>query len=157
MDTLWIVLGLLMMGVALLGCVLPVIPGLVLAYAALLLQQLRTPHPFSFHFLLGWLAIIIVVSIFEYYLPVWSVKKFGGTKYGAWGCTLGFIACFWLGPWGVIIGPFFGALLAEQLLAKATFDRALKSAFGSFIGFLGGTVLKLCICGVMIYYLVRSI
>ena len=156
MDTLWIVLGFVMMLVALLGCILPVIPGLVLAYAALLLQQLRTPHPFSLPFLLGWLAIIVVVSVFEYYLPIWSVKKFGGTKYGSWGCTLGFIACFWLGPWGVIIGPFLGALIGE-LLAKGAFDLALKSAFGSFIGFLGGTLLKLCICGVMIYYLVRSI
>ena len=156
MATLWISLGLILMLVALLGCVLPVIPGLILAYSALLLQQLRTPHPFSFYFLLGWLAIIIVVSVFEYFLPIWSVKKFGGTKYGSWGCTLGFIACFWLGPWGVIIGPFFGALIGE-LLAKGAFDLALKSAFGSFIGFLGGTLLKLCICGVMIYYLARSI
>jgi uncharacterized protein YqgC (DUF456 family) len=156
MEVLWIAIGLLLMVVALLGCVLPVIPGLVLAYAALLLQQLRTPHPFSLPFLLGWMAIIIVVSIFEYYLPVWSVKKFGGTKYGAWGCTLGFIACFWLGPWGVIIGPFLGALLGE-LLGKKTVDHALKSALGSFIGFLGSTVLKLCICSVMIYYLICSI
>jgi uncharacterized protein len=153
---IWIAIGLILMCVALLGCVLPVLPGLVLAYAALLLQQLRTPHPFSLSFLGAWLAVIIVVSIFEYFLPIWSVKKFGGTKYGSWGCTLGFLACFWLGPWGIIIGPFVGALLGE-LLAKATFDRALKSAIGSFIGFLGGTLLKLCICGVMIYYLICSI
>ena len=144
------------MVVALLGCLLPVIPGPALAYGALLLQQLRSPHPFSLTFLGAWLAVIIVVSLFEYYLPIWSIKKFGGTKYGSWGCTLGFIACLWLGPWGVVIGPFFGALIGE-LLGRKTFDHALKSAFGSFIGFLGGTLLKLCICSVMLYHLIRSI
>ena len=151
-----IIEGFVLILAGLAGSLLPVLPGPPLAYGGLLLQQLRDPNPFTTNFLLGWLAIVIIVTILDYYIPVWGTKKFGGSKYGMWGCTLGFIAAFWMGPLGVVIGPFIGAFIGE-LKASKTSEQALKAAFGAFLGFLGGSFIKIMVCVVMGYYLIVSI
>ena len=46
MDTLWLIVGIILMLIGILGCFLPLLPGPPLCYVALLLQQLRSDHPF---------------------------------------------------------------------------------------------------------------
>lgn len=156
MEWLWIVLGVVLCIVAILGSVLPLLPGPPIAYAGMALQQLRDPSPFDGKFLLIWAGIMIVTLLLDYVIPIQGTKRFGGTKYGVWGCTIGFLAAFWMGPLGVIIGPFVGAFLGE-LLAKQGSKKALKAAMGSFIGFLLGSFLKLVVCFFMLFYIVQSI
>ncbi|MDX2047325.1 MAG: DUF456 domain-containing protein [Chitinophagaceae bacterium] len=156
MDTVWIIIGVVLMIIGIAGSILPLLPGPPVCYIALLLQQFREEKPFSFQFLLIWGAITGAVILLDYLVPMYSTKKFGGSKYGVWGCALGFIAAFWLGPWGIIIGPFLGALIGE-LIANQNSQQALKAAMGSFVGFLFGSLIKLVACGVMMYYLIRSI
>jgi len=43
-------------------------------------------------------------------------------------------------------------LIGEIVANRKEFNKALKSAAGSFLGFLLGTGLKLIYCGVMVYY-----
>lgn len=156
MEWLLIIIGFVLVLTGIAGSILPLIPGPPVAYAGLLLQQLREDPPFSTQFLLIWAGIVIVSLVLDYLIPIWGTKKFGGTKYGVWGCTLGFLAAFWLGPWGVIIGPFVGAFVGE-MIAQDNSTIALKAAFGSFVGFLMGSFLKLVICFFMLYYIVSSI
>jgi uncharacterized protein len=156
MEWLWITLGIVLCIIAVIGSFLPLIPGPPIAYAGLLVQQLRTDKPFSTNFLLLWLAIVVVSMILDYLIPIWGTRKFGGSKYGVWGCTLGFIAAFWLGPWGVIIGPLIGAFIGE-MIAQNNSTIAMKAALGSFIGFLLGSFLKVVICFFMLYYIITSI
>jgi uncharacterized protein len=156
MDVVWLVLGLILMVVGILGCVLPLLPGPPLCYAALLIQQLRSDVPFSSKFLWIWAGITVAVTVLEYVIPIFSTKKFGGSKYGIWGCTIGLIVGFWLGPLGIIIGPFVGAFIGEVLASKNS-EQAFKAAWGSFIGFLFGTLLKLIVCVIMAWYLVMLI
>jgi uncharacterized protein len=156
MDTVWIIIGIVLMLIGIAGSILPLLPGPPVCYIALLLQQFREEKPFSFQFLLIWGVITAAVILLDYLVPMYSTKKFGGSKYGVWGCALGFIAAFWLGPWGIIIGPFIGALIGE-LIANQDSQQALKAAIGSFVGFLFGSLIKLVACGVMMYYLIRSI
>lgn len=151
-----ILLGIILILIGLVGSLLPALPGPPLAFAGLLLQQLREPNPYTSKFLLGWLAIVIIVTFLDYYIPIWGTKKFGGSKYGMWGCTLGFLLAFWLGPLGVIIGPFIGAFIGE-LIANKTQHQALRAAFGAFLGFLGGSLIKIMVCVVMGYYVITSI
>jgi uncharacterized protein YqgC (DUF456 family) len=155
MEWLWIALGIILCIVAIGGSILPLLPGPPIAYAGLVLQQLRSPNPFDGKFLIIWAGIIIVVMILDYVIPIQGTKRFGGTKYGVWGCTIGFIAAFWMGPLGVIIGPFVGAFIGE-LLAKQSSKNALKAAMGSFVGFLLGSFLKLVVCFFMLYYIIKS-
>ena len=154
MDTFWLVLGFILMAVGILGCLLPLLPGPPLAFVALLIQQLRTDPPFTAKFLLIWGIITVVVTALDYIIPVYGTRKYGGSSYGVWGCTIGLIAGIWMGPLGIIIGPFAGAFIGE-LLARNNSENALKAAWGSFVGFLFGTLLKLIACLVMAWYLVR--
>ena len=156
MEWLLIIAGIVLAVIGIVGSVLPLIPGPPIAYAGLLLQQLRTDAPYSTGFLIFWAAVVVVSLVLDYFIPIWGTKKFGGTKYGVWGCTLGFIAAFWLGPWGIILGPFAGAFIGE-MIAQQNSNIALKAALGSFVGFLAGSFLKLIICFFMLYYIVTSI
>ena len=154
MDTFWLVLGFILMAVGILGCLLPLLPGPPLAFVALLIQQLRTDESFTSKFLWIWGVVTVVVTALDYIIPVYGTRKYGGSSYGVWGCTIGLIAGIWMGPLGIIVGPFLGAFIGE-LLAKNNSENALKAAWGSFVGFLFGTLLKLIACLVMAWYLVR--
>jgi uncharacterized protein YqgC (DUF456 family) len=156
MEWLWIILGFVLIILGILGSLLPVLPGPPIAWLGLLLQNLRDPNPFSTQFLVIWGGIVVVTIVLDYVIPIYGTKKFGGTKYGAWGCTLGFLLAFWMGPWGVIIGPFIGAFVGEMIGGQDS-NRSLKAAFGSFIGFLVGSFLKIVVCFMMLWYLIKSI
>jgi uncharacterized protein YqgC (DUF456 family) len=60
-----------------------------------------------------------------------------------------------MGPFGIVIGPFLGALLGE-LSANKNSKEAIRAAFGAFMGFIVGTVSKLIVAGFMIYYFVEA-
>jgi hypothetical protein len=156
MENIWIVMGVILMLAGIAGSILPVLPGPPLCYLALLLQQFRATKPFSVTFMIIWGVIIAVVILLDYLVPIYGTKKFGGSKYGIWGCTLGFLAAFWLGPWGIIFGPFIGALIGEYIANKDS-KQATRAAIGSFAGFLFGTLIKVVTSLVMGYYLVASL
>jgi uncharacterized protein len=156
MDATWIIIGGLLMILGILGNILPFLPGIPICYLALLLQQFRTSKPFGIQFLILWAVVVIIVIILDYLFPIYSTKKFGGSRYGIWGCTLGFLAAFWLGPVGIIIGPFIGAFIGEMISSKDS-KLALRAAVGSFAGFLFGTLIKLITSAVMAWYFLKSI
>lgn len=144
------------MVMGILGSFLPLLPGPPLCYVALLIQQFRTDKPFSLKFMLIWGGIVALVILLDYLVPIYGTKKFGGSKYGIWGCALGFIAAFWMGLWGIIFGPFIGAFIGEYIANKDS-TQAAKAAIGSFTGFLFGTLIKLVTSLVMGYYLLISL
>lgn len=156
MEWVWISLGIICALVGVAGSFLPLLPGPPIAYAGLLLQQLREEKPFSTNFLITWAVIAAITIVLDYVIPVWGTKKFGGSSYGMWGCTLGFILAFWMGPWGVLFGPLIGAFIGE-MIAKQDSKHALRAAMGSFIGFLLGSLLKVIACFMMLYYIIASI
>jgi uncharacterized protein YqgC (DUF456 family) len=138
------------------GCLLPFLPGPPLSFAALLIMQLKNVSPFTTKFLLIWAGITIVVTLLDYYIPIYGTKKFGGSSYGAWGSAIGLIVGLFVPPVGIIVGPFVGAFIGE-MIASNNSHVAFKAALGSFLGFLMGTLLKLVVCLVMAYYLVDAI
>jgi uncharacterized protein len=149
MDYLFLILGVIFIIVGLIGCILPVIPGTPISYVGLLLLHFTRFAEFEISTLF-WLGLTtLIVLLLDYIVPVWGTKKFGGSKYGTWGSGIGLIiGLFFLpaiGPFGIITvlgGPFLGAFIGEKLGGKNT-NIAVKSAFGSFIGFLAGTFMKL--------------
>jgi len=144
MDILLLVLGLLLMFLGILGSFLPALPGPPVSWVGLLLLYLTKAIPDDWTLLGITLAIAIVVFALDYIIPAVGTKKFGGTRAGMIGTTLGLIVALIfpvLGVFGIIIWPFAGAM-AGELINKADSKTALKAAFGSFIGFLTGTFLK---------------
>jgi len=156
MEWLWIILGICLALLGILGSVLPIIPGPPIAYVGLLIQQLREGDPFSTRFLLIWAGIVLVTLVIDFLIPLWATKRFGGTRYGLWGCTIGFIAAFWMGPLGMIIGPFIGAFVGE-LIAGQSSHKSFRAALGSFVGFLMGSFLKIVASFMMLFYIIKSI
>jgi len=156
MEWLWIILGILLCVVGIVGSLLPLLPGPPIAYVGILLQLFRHPDPFDTktYWIFG--GVTVLSLVLDYLIPIWGTKKFGGTKYGAWGCTIGFIAAFWLGPLGIIIGPFAGAFIGE-LIGGQEAHRSFKAAVGSFVGFLLGSFMKIVVCFFMLYWIITTI
>ncbi|MCE4565306.1 DUF456 domain-containing protein [Maribellus sp. CM-23] len=155
MDFLLVFFGALFMIAGIAGCVLPVIPGPPLSYIGLLMLHFTTRYQFSTTFLVIWGIVTVVVYVIDYLIPVWGTKRFGGSKRGVWGSLIGLvIGLFFFPPFGIIIGPFLGAVIGE-LTAGKDHGSALKSGFGSFMGFLLGTLLKLIASGLMTWHFIK--
>ena len=155
MDALLLTFGVVLMLAGIAGCFLPLIPGPPLCFVALLVQQLQSDPPYTTRFIIITAVITLVVTGLDYVIPIYGARKFGGTRYGMWGCIIGLIAGLWMGPVGIIVGPFVGAL-AGELIANRSSEQAMRAALGSFIGFLLGTLLKLIVCFVMVWYFVKA-
>ena len=145
------------LGIAgLVGCLLPVIPGPPLSWAGLLLVWLTHPEGMTPRFLLVWLVVTVVVTILDYVTPAWVTTKTGGSKASGRGSFVGMIVgLLFFPPWGMIVGSFLGALAAEVVVGGKAMADSVKPAFGSFLGFLLGTGLKLTASGVMMFYIVK--
>ncbi|WP_419213685.1 DUF456 domain-containing protein [Maribacter sp. X9] len=144
MDILLLVIGFIFMFIGILGSFLPVLPGPPLSWVGLLLLYSTSAIPINWTFLGITLAIALIAVALDYIIPALGTKKFGGTRVGVIGTTLGLVVALIFpifGPFGIIIWPFIGALVGE-LLNKADKKTATKAAFGSFLGFLTGTFLK---------------
>lgn len=156
MNTFLIILGAICLLVGILGCVLPVLPGVPLAYCGLLLLHATDKVQFSWQFLVIWAVVTIVVQVLDSVVPIWGTKRFGGSKMGIWGSTLGLLVGLFFGPWGIVLGPFLGAVAFELIDGKNT-RLALKAGWGSFVGLMTGTILKLICCGLMTYYFIAEL
>jgi len=148
-------LAIILLLLGIIGCLAPVLPGPPLSYLGLFLLHLTKFADFSNTLLITLAAIVVVVSILDYVVPVWGTKKFGGSKYGTRGATVGLIIGLFLGPPGIIIGPFIGAFVGE-LIFKDDMKYAIKAGFGSLLGFLTGVGLKLATSFVITFYFVRE-
>ena len=159
MDILISVLAVLAGVAGIAGSILPALPGPPVSWAGLLLLYFRggtdgDGERMSLTFLLIWLGIVIAVSIIDYVVPIYFTKVTGGSKYASRGAMVGLIVGLVIPPVGMIIGSFLGAFLAELFYAQKNTGDALKSAFGSFLGFLTGTGLKVICSCVMLWYII---
>ncbi|MEJ1223209.1 DUF456 domain-containing protein [Sediminicola sp. 1XM1-17] len=152
MDIALVFLGFILMITGILGSFLPVLPGPPISWIGLLLLHYTKAIPMDWVLLGITLIIALVVLALDYIIPVMGTKKFGGSKAGMIGTTIGLLVSLVfpiLGIFGIIIWPFVGALVGE-LINRADHKSALKSAFGSFLGFLTGTFIKFVVATVFL-------
>ena len=140
--------------IGIIGSIVPGLPGPPLSWVGLLLLYLWGKEPMTTGFLLLWLAITVVVTIIDYFVPVYFTKLTGGSKYAGWGAMIGIFAGLIIPPVGMIFGSLLGAFVAEFIFAKKDTFTSLKSSLGAFLGFLFGTGIKIASSGVMMYYIV---
>ncbi|MEN1784617.1 MAG: DUF456 domain-containing protein [Bacteroidota bacterium] len=147
MDIAFLIIGFAFTLVGILGSFVPVVPGPPLSWAGLLLLHLTDAVPEDWWFLGITLGIALLVTVLDYVIPAAGTKRFGGSKAGVWGSIIGLLVAIFfpvLGPLGLIVWPFVGALVGE-LMHNSDQKRAWRAAFGSFVGFLTGTFLKFLI------------
>lgn len=157
MNVLFIIIGLLLAIVGMIGCILPVIPGPILSFCALiLLSWIKNWQIFSQTFLMVMGAITIFLIVLDYIAPALGAKKYGATKRGIWGSAIGMIiGIFFIPPWGMIVGAFAGALLGELSSGKSG-RKALRAGWGILIGSVLGVGLKLAFTAVVLFYYIKE-
>ena len=136
---------------AIVGCVIPVIPGPLMISVVVLIHKLLFPE------VLGWTSVSIclivgVVSQIIDFLASWlGAKKYGATWRGCLGATIGAIIAIVVPPQMVtiFIFPFLFALGFEYFSGQ-NFDKSLKAGWGAFIGGVLSMVLKIACCFIMI-------
>lgn len=163
METTILIIGILLIIMGYIGSIIPAIPGPPTAYLALIILLFINEYHIQLsennYFVLISLGIAtILITILDFYLPVWGTKKFGGTPSGTRGSTIGLIIAILLtvlttgfGVFLLVLGPFIGAYLGEKISGNPN-EIALKSAFGSFLGFISGTFMKLVMVTVITLY-----
>lgn len=155
MDVVFLVLGIVCLLVGIIGCIVPALPGPPLSYIGLLLLEGTKYADYSLTLLIVLAVLVIVVTIVDNLVPIYMTKKFGGSKWGIWGATIGLLIGLFGGIVGTIIGPFIGALIFE-LIAGTKSNSAFKSASGTFIGFFFGIGGKLIVSGIITYYFISA-
>lgn len=161
MDLFFLIVGFLLMWVGIAGSLLPVLPGTPISWLGLVMLYLSPSLTFD-----GWFIgitgmVAIGLYVLDYIIPAWGTKRFGGSKAGAWGATIGlFIGLIAPIPFGIILGPILGALLGELIFNNTKGPQALQAALGSFVGFLASTMVKflatLLFMGLFIYKVIAN-
>ena len=151
-----VVAFILLLGI--IGCFFPVMPGPPISYVALLVFHFFSSYNIDKNTLWLWALIIIAVTVFDLWVQIYGVKKFGGTKKAVNGSIIGLIiGIFFLPPFGIIIGPFLGAFLGARVEENSDVNKAIKIALGALVGFLAGTMLKLSVSLYIIYIVFQAI
>jgi uncharacterized protein len=156
LDILFSISGGVFLIAGFIGCLLPILPGPPLALVGLIAAYFSDYCVISVKTLIICAIVTVIVTVLDVVAPIWFTKKYGGTKYGFYGATAGLIFGIFFGPFGIIAGPFIGALAGELLKDYKDLNKAVKAAVGTFIGFLFGTGIKLMACGAFIWIFISS-
>jgi len=155
-DVVLLIISILCLVIGFIGCIIPGLPGPPLSYAGIILLQFTDKIQFSSGQLLIWFVIVVIVQFLDYLTPIIGTKTSGGSKWGVRGCIIGvFLGLFFYPPWGILIGPFIGTFLGELVAGNKT-HTALKAGLGAFLGFLFGTITKLIVCSIFVFYAIKA-
>lgn len=147
----WVIIIVLFI-VAFIGLVYPIIPSVLFLLGGFIAYGLF----YSFGDLPWWFWVIEILFVALLFLAdtisnLIGVKKFGGSKAGMWGSTIGLIVGPFVIPFaGILAGPFIGAVLGELIVTRTSIQQATKVGIGSVIGFLTSVITKATIQIIMI-------
>lgn len=149
MEITLIVLGSLALLIGLVGCVLPILPGPIIGWVAMLAVFIAGGSELLPIWLLVLTAALAVAgALMDQVLPAASSHRAGAGRAGVIGSVVGMIAgMIFFPPFGLIIGAFLGALLGEILFHRDN-THPVKSAFGVLRGTLLATLVKLTVTGI---------
>jgi uncharacterized protein YqgC (DUF456 family) len=134
----------------LLGSFLPFIPGTPLIVLGAFIYGFATDFQ-----TIGYGRLLVLVGLsglayaLDYTAGAMGAKQFGGSRWAVVGALLGAVVGVFFGPLGLVLGPIIGSVLGE-LVRSRKLDDSMKSAFGTMVGMLLGTVAKLSLAVVMV-------
>jgi uncharacterized protein YqgC (DUF456 family) len=157
LDVAIVVFGLILALAGIIGCILPIIPGPIFSFLALiLLSWTKNWQVFSLTFLIVMGSLTALLMVLDYIAPALGAKKYGASKSGLWGSVIGMvIGIFFIPPWGMIVGAFVGALIGEILAGKSG-KKALRAGWGILIGNVLVIGLKLAFTTVALFYYIKE-
>jgi uncharacterized protein YqgC (DUF456 family) len=143
-----IIVAVLLIVAGIAGTVLPMLPGVPLVFAGLLLA--------AWHGGFDQVSILTMVIIGAIAALAWAVdffasmvtaKKAGASKYALWGAGIGALVGIMGGIPGLIIGPAIGATIGELIThkdtTKATTSKATTVGIAAGLGFVLALAIKI--------------
>ena len=132
------------------GCVIPAIPGTPLIFATAVAHRLIVGPSGAQLWVLITLGILAVLALAaDFVASLYGAKTLGATKRGMIGAVVGGMIGLFLGPFGILLGPFVGAFAFEFVGGREWRDSA-KAGAGATLGLLVGAVGKLCCAVAMV-------
>lgn len=157
MEIFLIILTFVLMLVGLLGVILPFLPGVPIAWVGLFIYAYFTEfNEISLTLVLVFLGLALLSMLIDFILPLLGAKTFNASRYGFLGACLGLVFGISVGPFGLIVFPLIGAFLGELVAGKDS-DKAFRSALGTFLGNLGGALIKITIILIMLGFFIASL
>lgn len=142
LQILYILSGILIL-IGMLGTVLPVVPGIPLAFVGMLLAAWAGDFSKISLFTVIVLGLLTAASVaVDFFASLIGAKRAGASKMAMLGGALGgLIGFFILNIVGLIIGPFIGVVAVEMFRGKSARE-AGKIGLGTWIGMAVGMALK---------------
>lgn len=142
--------ALVLMLAGLIGSVLPAIPGAPLIFAIAVVHRFYFgAHGASILVLVMLFGLMLLSMLLDFLGSSLGAKKFGGTWKAMLGAVIGATMGLFFPPFGLIAGPFIGAVLAEMIGGRK-FEESTKAGAGALIGLLLGMAGKFGCCCAMI-------
>jgi uncharacterized protein YqgC (DUF456 family) len=135
------------------GIFLPLLPGTSLVFAGMLIYGFLTGFAGLdlYFFLLQGAAVLVTFGV-DYLASATGARLGRGSRYAVGGAILGMLlGLVFLGPLGMVLGPFLGAVAGEVLAGKSI-DQAVRAGTGALLGLLAGALIRLGISLAMIAY-----
>lgn len=155
MTGLYLSVAALLMIIGIIGCLVPIVSGPIVAFCGLP-YMIPTSHSPSLITLVIFGCITLVVTALDYVVPALGAKRFNCSKFGTWGCVIGTLIGVFFFPVGLLLGPFCGAFVGE-LIARKPVRAAAFGGLGAFLGFLSGVCIKVVACVIMLVCYIRCL
>lgn len=146
---LWVLaVALVVIGVA--GTILPMLPGVALVFAGLLLAAWVDGFQ-----AVGWpvLAVLGALALLSFLVDFAAsslgAKRVGASRAAMLGAAVGTLLGLFFGLPGLLVGPFVGAAAGQFLVRRDVAD-AGRAGFGAWVGFLLGSLAKLALALAMV-------
>jgi uncharacterized protein YqgC (DUF456 family) len=156
MDPIWWV-ALLLMGLGLVGTIVPGLPGILLVFVGALVYAVGTGFQvIGVGHLAVFGALTLVGLALDIVANVVGARAFGASKWGLVGAALGaIVGLFVAPPIGLLVGPLVGAVALEALSGR-TLRQAFHSGVGAMLGFFLGVAVEIALAATIIVIFLRS-
>ena len=152
-----LLLALLMMGIGLVGSLLPIFPGTLWVFATALCHRLYFGTAGPSTWVLVTLAGFVLLSMgLDFVAGLLGARKLGASRWGLWGAVVGGVAGLFFSLPGLLLGPFLGAFLFERASGRP-FPEAAKAGLGALLGLLAGAAGKFVCCLLMMALFTGSV
>jgi hypothetical protein len=139
------------------GLVLPMLPGIPLVFAGLVLLAWAENFAYVGLATLSLLGVLALASYgVDFLATAMGAKKFGASGRAIWGAAIGALVGLFFGLPGLLLGPFVGAVIGE-FTGNGSIRRATHAGVGATLGLLFGALLKIALAFAMVgvYVLAR--
>ncbi|EYB68545.1 hypothetical protein DEIPH_ctg021orf0062 [Deinococcus phoenicis] len=124
----------------------PALPATVIIFAGTVAATLLDGFQLwpDLPFLLTFAVITVLISLVDNVASAWGARRYGGSQQAVWGALIGGLVGLLI-PFGLIVGPLAGALIAELVVVRKPLGAAVRAAWGTLVGLLTGLAAKLAL------------